>query len=108
MKLVFAGNYQMYREYLKESGETPRTARYVSSPEKALGYTDYEIILYDDWFIHEWADEVVKNLRQRQSCMVVEESVIIKPDESFRNYAIVFAIVIIILVCVFMFLIRRW
>jgi len=100
MKLVFAGNYQMYREYLKESGETLRTTRYISSPEKALGYTDYEIILYDDWFTHEWADEVVKNLRQRQSCMVVDETAIIKPDESFRNYAIVIGIVIIILIYV--------
>jgi len=52
MKIVLAGNYSQYLNYLRDSGETPRTAKYVSAPEQLEGLQNVEVIRYGTWWMN--------------------------------------------------------
>ena len=52
MKIVLAGNYGQYLNYLRESGETPRTAKYVSQSEQLAGLKDVEVVRYGTWWMN--------------------------------------------------------
>lgn len=50
MKIVIAGNYEQYLQYLKESGYTPRQARYIERPEQLRGLREtIEIVRVGTW-----------------------------------------------------------
>lgn len=58
MKLVVAGNYAQYKNYLRDENLTPAEAKYVSNPEVMQGYidTEIEIVLYGSWWESPSAD----------------------------------------------------
>lgn len=60
MKLVIAGNYQQFREWLRETGTNPRDARFVDRMEQVKGMRGAEIILYGEY----WQNELSKHLNE--------------------------------------------
>ena len=50
MKIVIAGNYQQYKEYLKETKQSPKDVRYISSSEQLRGLRNVKVIRYGTWW----------------------------------------------------------
>ena len=50
IKIVIALNNEEYKKYLKESGDTPATARYCSSEIVLWGLRNIEIVRYGTWY----------------------------------------------------------
>jgi hypothetical protein len=57
MKIVIAGNYHQYKNYLRENNLTPRQARYVDMPEKLRGLRDVEVVKYGEWWLNPCAND---------------------------------------------------
>lgn len=65
LKLVVAGNYSQYKSYLIESGETPKTARFVCFPEHLRGYGrgQVEVVFYGTSYENPvWRDDYLNIL----------------------------------------------
>ena len=56
MKIVIAGNYRQYKDYLRENNLTPQQARYVDMPEKLRGLHGVEVVKYGEWWLNPCAD----------------------------------------------------
>ena len=50
MKIVIAGNYQQYKEYLRKTNQSPRDAKYIEFPEQLRGLRNVEIVRYGTWW----------------------------------------------------------
>jgi hypothetical protein len=57
MKIVIAGNYRQYQDYLRENKLSPREARYVSSPEHLRGLRGVEVVKYGEWWLNTCAND---------------------------------------------------
>ena len=61
-KLILAGNYHEYENYLRESGEDRRNSTYVSNHLVLKGMRDFELVPYGTFYerndIHEIEDEL--------------------------------------------------
>ena len=57
MKIVLAGNYSQYLNYLRDSGETPRTAKYVNALEHLVGLQDVEVVRYGTLWVNPCAKD---------------------------------------------------
>jgi hypothetical protein len=55
MKVVIAGSYAQYKSYLRESGESPQTARFVSEPEQIRGLRGVKVVYYGHWWLNKVA-----------------------------------------------------
>lgn len=49
-KIVIAGSYHQYLQYLKDSGLTRAEAYYVSKPSQLWRVRDEEVVLYGTWW----------------------------------------------------------
>jgi len=68
VKIVITGTYLQYKNYLRESGETPQTARYVYSREQIMGLQDVEVVYYGQYWFNKLAcDPYVELIRKRES-----------------------------------------
>lgn len=52
-KLIIAGNYREYKEYLWQSGENAQTSVFVSCPERLFGLRDVECVYYGTWWLRD-------------------------------------------------------
>ena len=52
MKLVIAGNYQQYKNYLQENKLSSQDAKYISRSEQLRGYRDVEIVRVGEWWLN--------------------------------------------------------
>lgn len=57
MKIVIAGNYRQYKNYLRENNLTPQQARYVDMPEKLRGLRGAEVVKYGEWWLNPCAND---------------------------------------------------
>lgn len=57
MKIVIAGNYRQYQNYLRENNLTPQEAKYVSTPEQLHGLRDVEVVKVGEWWLNPCADD---------------------------------------------------
>lgn len=57
MKIVIAGNYRQYKDYLLENNLTPQQARYVDAPEKLRGLRGVEVVKYGEWWLNPCAND---------------------------------------------------
>ena len=57
MKIVIAGNYRQYKDYLRENNLTPQQARYVDMPEKLRGLRGVEVVKYGEWWLNPCAND---------------------------------------------------
>jgi hypothetical protein len=65
MKIVIAGNYRQYQNYLRENNLTPQQARYVDTPEKLRGLRDVEVVRVGEWWLNPCADDDYLEIIQR-------------------------------------------
>ena len=49
-KIVLAGDYHQYRNYLRETGQKPKDATFVSQSEQIYGLRDVEVVCYGTWW----------------------------------------------------------
>ena len=49
-KIVLAGNYHQYLNYLRETGQVPKDAAFVSRSEQIRGLRDVEVVYYRTWW----------------------------------------------------------
>lgn len=57
MRIVIAGNYRQYKDYLRENNLTPQQARYVDTPEKLRGLRGVEVVKYGEWWLNPCAND---------------------------------------------------
>ena len=67
MKIVLAGNYGQYLSYLRDTGETPRTAKYVNAPEHLIGLQDVEVVRYGTWWVNPCAKADLISVVEKKS-----------------------------------------
>ena len=57
MKIVIAGNYRQYKNYLRENNLTPQQAQYIDTPVKLRGLRNVEVVKYGDWWLNPCAND---------------------------------------------------
>lgn len=71
MKIVIAGNYNQYKNYLRENNLTPQEARYVSTPDVLRGLHNVEVVKVGEWWLNPCADDdylkIIERPTQRAS-----------------------------------------
>ena len=67
MKIVLAGNYGQYLSYLRDTGETPRTAKYVNAPEHLIGLQDVEVVRHGTWWVNPCAKADLISVVEKKS-----------------------------------------
>lgn len=55
--LVFAGNYNQYRDFLREHDLNPREWRYVSRPDQIMGMRSANYIKVGQWYLNPIMDK---------------------------------------------------
>jgi hypothetical protein len=62
MKIVISGTYAQYLNYLRETGETPQTAKFVNNTEQLRGLENADVVRYGTWWINPVAheDEIIR------------------------------------------------
>ncbi len=70
--LVLAGSYQQYEFYLRETGNSSKTHKYIMSMSDTFGFRDIPIVYYGKWYKSTNIDmNYIKAIEQKKKEKVV-------------------------------------
>jgi len=74
MKIIIAGNYREYGQYLRTFDHTPRTAMYCVSVKDLLGHKAVEIVWYGTYYARTDAHKIEEqvNAMITEGCVISE------------------------------------